>query len=68
MYDSLIRGEQGQVLVQIDAKKQAFLRIERPPTSGATLELTIDRYMQHVVERELRAGVSGRMPPAARPS
>jgi len=57
VYDSLIRGEQGQVLVQIDAKKQAFLRIERPPTSGATLELTIDRFMQHVVERELRAGV-----------
>ena len=57
VYDSLIRGEQGQVLVQIDAKKQAFLRVERPPTSGATLELTVDRYMQHVVERELRAGV-----------
>jgi len=57
VYDSLIRGEQGKVLVQIDAKKQAFLRIERPPTSGATLELTIDRFMQHVVERELRAGV-----------
>ena len=57
VYDSLIRGQQGQVLVQIDAKKQAFLRIERPPTSGATLELTIDRFMQHVVERELRAGV-----------
>ena len=57
VYDSLIRGQEGQVLVQIDAKKQAFLRIERPPTSGATLELTIDRFMQHVVERELRAGV-----------
>jgi len=57
VYDSLIRGQQGQVLVQIDAKKQAFLRIERPPTSGATLELTIDRFLQHVVERELREGV-----------
>jgi cell division protein FtsI (penicillin-binding protein 3) len=57
VYDSLIRGEEGQVLVQIDAKKQAFMRVERPPTGGATLELTIDRYVQHVVERELRAGV-----------
>ena len=56
-YDSLIRGQQGKVLVQVDATKQAFLRVERPPTSGATLELTIDQYMQHVVERELRAGV-----------
>jgi cell division protein FtsI/penicillin-binding protein 2 len=57
VYDSLIRGQEGQVLVQVDAKKQAFLRVERPSTGGATLELTIDRYLQHVVERELRAGV-----------
>ncbi len=57
VYDSLIRGQQGKVLVQIDARKQAFLRVERPPTMGATLELTIDQYMQRVVERELKAGV-----------
>ena len=53
VYDSLIRGQEGQVLVQIDAKKQAFLRIERPPTSGATLELTIDRL--HAARRRARA-------------
>ena len=29
--------------------------VRRP--AGATLELTIDQYLQHVVERELRAGV-----------
>jgi len=57
VYDSLIRGQQGKVLVQVDARKQAFLRVERPPTMGATLELTIDQNIQHVVERELRAGV-----------
>jgi cell division protein FtsI/penicillin-binding protein 2 len=57
VYDSLIRGQQGKVLVQVDARKQAFLRVERPPTSGATLELTIDQNIQHVVERELKAGV-----------
>jgi len=57
VYDSLIRGQQGKVLVQVDARKQAFLRVERPPTMGATLELTIDQNIQHIVERELKAGV-----------
>jgi cell division protein FtsI (penicillin-binding protein 3) len=56
-YDSLIKGKAGKVLIQIDAKRKAFSRMERPATGGASLELTIDEYLQHVVERELRAGV-----------
>jgi cell division protein FtsI (penicillin-binding protein 3) len=56
-YDTLIKGHSGTVLVQTDARRQAFSRIERPSTAGATLELTIDQYLQHVAERELRAGV-----------
>jgi len=56
-YDALIKGRPGTVLVQTDARRQAFSRIERPPTAGATLELSIDQYLQHVAERELRAGV-----------
>jgi cell division protein FtsI (penicillin-binding protein 3) len=57
-YDSHIRGQNGTVLVQTDAKSKAFSRVERPPTMGATLELTIDEYLQHVAERELREGVA----------
>ncbi len=56
-YDSKIRGKSGKVLVQTDARRHAFSRIERPPTSGATIEVTIDEYLQHVAERELHAGV-----------
>ena len=56
-YDSLIKGRPGTVLIQTDARRHAFSRIERPPTTGATIELTIDQYLQHVAERELRAGV-----------
>lgn len=56
-YDSLIKGRPGAVLIQVDARRQAFSRIDRPPTAGATLELTLDRHLQHVVERELRLGV-----------
>jgi cell division protein FtsI (penicillin-binding protein 3) len=56
-YDSRIRGKDGKVLVQTDARRHAFSRIDRPPTTGATIELTIDEYLQHVAERELHAGV-----------
>ena len=56
-YDTLIKGHPGTVLIQTDARRRAFSRIERPPTTGATLELTIDQYLQHLTERELRAGV-----------
>jgi cell division protein FtsI (penicillin-binding protein 3) len=56
-YNKVILGTPGTVLVQTDARRRAFSRIERLPTSGATLELTIDEYLQHIVERELEAGV-----------
>src|SRR5439155_18173155 len=56
-YDSQIRGRPGKVLVHTDARRHAFSRFERPPTSGSTVELTIDEYLQHVAERELHAGV-----------
>jgi cell division protein FtsI (penicillin-binding protein 3) len=56
-YDNLIKGRPGTVLIQTDARRHAFSRLEKPPTTGASLELTIDEYLQHVVERELKAGV-----------
>jgi len=57
VYDRQIRGRAGTILVQTDARSRPFSRVERPPTTGASLELTVDEYLQHVVERELRAGV-----------
>jgi cell division protein FtsI (penicillin-binding protein 3) len=56
-YNRAITGEPGRILLRTDAKEQAFGRIERPPTAGATLELTIDRDLQYIAERELAAGV-----------
>jgi len=57
-YDSQIRGRDGQILIQVDARNHAlFSRIEHPPTSGADLELSLDEYIQFIAERELRAGV-----------
>jgi cell division protein FtsI (penicillin-binding protein 3) len=58
VFDKLVRGENGQAFVQVDAKRQRLeTRVEREPVAGATLELTIDLYLQHIVERELKAGV-----------
>src|SRR5262249_52353907 len=57
-YDNQIRGKPGTILIQTDARRHAFSRTERPPTAGSTVELTIDEYLQHVVERELHAGVA----------
>ncbi|MGD9901931.1 MAG: penicillin-binding protein [Vicinamibacterales bacterium] len=57
-YDSVVRGRDGKVLVQTDARRRGFSSIERPPTAGGTLELTVDEQLQHIVERELKAGVT----------
>jgi len=57
-YDARIRGREGRMLVQTDARQEAIVtREERPPTAGDSIELTIDQYLQHIAERELRAGV-----------
>lgn len=56
-YDKVVRGREGTLIVQNDARRRVFGRLERTPTSGGSLELTIDEQLQHIVERELRAGV-----------
>jgi cell division protein FtsI (penicillin-binding protein 3) len=55
--DRRIRGTDGVTFVHADARRHAFNRVERPPTAGASIELTIDEMLQHIAERELRAGV-----------
>jgi cell division protein FtsI (penicillin-binding protein 3) len=56
--DEIIRGREGRVLVQTDARNhQMSARVEQPATAGATVELTIDLSLQYIAERELKAGV-----------
>ena len=57
-YDSQISGTQGKLLYEKDARGHAFSRLERPPTAGASVELTIDEYLQHIAERELHDAVA----------
>ena len=57
-YDTRIRGQEGLLILQVDSRREArAAREERAATAGDTIELTIDQYLQHIVERELRAGV-----------
>jgi len=56
-YDPYIRGKKGTILIQTDARRHAFSHVERPPTAGSTVELTIDENLQHIAERELHIGV-----------
>ena len=57
-YDRYIRGKPGTALVQTDARRHVFSRTERPPTTGSSVELTIDQVLQWMVERELKAAVA----------
>ena len=57
-YDTIVRGRAGTLLIQTDARHQAFSRLERTPTAGGAIELTIDDQLQFIVERELAAGVA----------
>ncbi len=57
-FDARIRGREGRMLVQTDARHHAMSkRDERLPTAGDSIELTIDEYLQYIVDRELRIGV-----------
>jgi cell division protein FtsI (penicillin-binding protein 3) len=57
-YDDVIRGNPGRLLLQVDARRKSMdARIQQTATPGATVELTLDLYLQHIAERELAAGV-----------
>jgi cell division protein FtsI (penicillin-binding protein 3) len=56
-FNKIIKGQPGMALIQTDARRHAFSRTERPPTTGASVQLTIDQVLQWTVERELKAGV-----------
>ena len=60
-YDKVIAGEKGRVFVQVDGRqggREISTRVERAPTAGGNLELTIDLRLQHIAERELRNAVT----------
>ncbi len=57
-FNDVVRGKDGQALVYTDARRRVFGRVDKRPTAGASLELTIDASLQYAVERELARGVA----------
>lgn len=57
-FDQQIAGTKGRVVAHRDANGNSFLeQVERAPVQGASVELTIDLHLQHMAERELKAGI-----------
>lgn len=57
-YNSRIVGQDGTSFVQVDSRGRTVQSlVQQPSVPGATIELTIDQYIQHIAERELQAGV-----------
>jgi cell division protein FtsI/penicillin-binding protein 2 len=57
-YEKQVRGRPGQMLLMEDAKQRSFSSMEKPPVAGDDLILTIDEYIQYLVEQELEAQVT----------
>jgi cell division protein FtsI (penicillin-binding protein 3) len=58
VYNQRISGRPGRIIMLADARRQRVaIREDTPATTGESLELTIDQYLQHIAERELRIGV-----------
>ncbi len=57
-YDRVIKGQPGLVQLMADGKQQSYSSVGKPPTAGEDLVLTIDEYIQFVVEQELALQVT----------
>lgn len=57
-YEDVISGTPGRLVSQRDARKVAFAQVERSPTEGASLTLTLDTSIQHFAEEEIERTVS----------
>lgn len=57
-YDQELKGTQGLISFNVDARRRSFRgKVEKPPSQGHCLILSLDRSIQYIAERELAAGV-----------
>jgi stage V sporulation protein D (sporulation-specific penicillin-binding protein) len=57
-FNTLISGVDGRATAELNRSRQRLQTVvDRAPVPGASLELTIDTTLQHIAERELKAGV-----------
>jgi cell division protein FtsI (penicillin-binding protein 3) len=63
-YDDQLRGKPGRMLIQVDARRKNFSRIEKQPDPGQNIVLTIDQNIQYIAEQELKAAIGETRAPA----
>ena len=56
-YDEQLRGKSGRMLIQVDARRKNFNRVEKQPDPGENVVLTIDEKIQYNAERELETAM-----------
>jgi cell division protein FtsI (penicillin-binding protein 3) len=56
-YDEELRGKPGRMLIQVDARRKNFNRVEKQPDPGENVVLTIDQNIQYIAERELETAM-----------
>jgi cell division protein FtsI/penicillin-binding protein 2 len=52
-YEKQLHGRPGEMLISVDARKKWFGSVEKQPTPGENVVLTIDEKIQYIAEREL---------------
>src|SRR6516164_3647972 len=53
VYDDDLRGIPGREIIEVDARRKWFGRVERQPDPGQNLVLTVDGTIQYIDEKEL---------------
>jgi cell division protein FtsI (penicillin-binding protein 3) len=57
-YDKELQGREGVYSFDIDARRKTFrVQVDKPPAQGRSLVLSIDKSIQYITDRELKAGV-----------
>jgi len=57
-YDKDLKGKEGVYSFGVDARRRSFrVNVDKPPVQGHSLVLSIDKSIQYIADRELRAAV-----------
>src|SRR5262249_44495911 len=56
-YESQLHGRPGEMLISVDARKKWFGSVEKQPTPGENIVLTLDEKIQYIAERELETAM-----------
>ena len=57
-YDKELRGKEGVYSFDVDARRKSFrVNVDKPPAQGHSLVLSIDKSIQYIADREVKAAV-----------